>query len=137
MNNDYRIPDEIKSCIPDHFYYALVGELVSVFGCFILRPLDCSEYDDDGVRIANKDNTYTEPVYDLNLSTNSGSLAFFATCEKLHMMWLYNYWESLVWYESDIFDGEIENEIIERFLENDCVQRDNPYCKYISEKRGK
>lgn len=132
-DKDYKIPNEIKSCIPDHFYYALAGELVSIFGHFILQPLDFSVYDDDGVRIANKDNTDTEPVYDLNLSTNGGSLAFFATCEKLHMMWLYDYWNALDWDQGDLFDGEIEEEIVNRVLKGDNNSF-NPYFEYL---RGK
>lgn len=130
MNNDYRIPEEIKSCIPDHFYYALIGELVSVFGCFILQPLDCPEYDDDGVRIANKDNTYTESVYDLNLSTNGGSLAFFATCKKLYMMWLYDYWNALDWDQGDLFDREIEEEIVNRVFKRNNSSF-NSYYEYL------
>lgn len=136
MNNEYKIPEEIKSCIPDYFYYAMVGELVSVFGVSILQKLEHIEYDAEGVRLL--DHTKEDcSYYDLLASTGGWGIAFYATCRKLNMIWLYNYWKSLVWYESDIFDREIENEIIERFLENDCVQRDNPYCKYISEKRWK
>ncbi len=133
---DYKIPEDIKSCIPDYFYYALAGELVSVFGISIFQKLEPIEYDAEGVRLSaltKEDCSY----YDLLTSTGGWEIAFYATCKKLNLIWLYNYWKSLVWYESDIFDGEIENEIIERFLENDCVQRDNPYYKYISEKRGK
>ena len=34
----YEIPKEIKSKIPEHFYYALWGELVSIFGPSIMIP---------------------------------------------------------------------------------------------------
>ena len=34
---DYTIPDEIKSRIPEYFYYALGGEYVSITGADALR----------------------------------------------------------------------------------------------------
>ena len=39
------------------------------------------------------------------------------TCEKLNMEWLVEYHDSLEWYDSDLFDGEMEDMIIEQFIE--------------------
>ena len=112
---DYKIPEDIKSCIPDYFYYALAGELVSIFGPNIVQPI----------------NDY----YDLQTSSHGWDKAFFATCEKLNMTWLYNYLVSLDWQETDIFNGEIEEKIIRRFIENYSVGLNNPYSQYIESKK--
>ena len=41
------------------------------------------------------------------------------TCRKLDMEWLLDYYDSLPWYDSDMFDGEIENMVISEFIEAD------------------
>ena len=108
---EYSIPDDIKSRIPDYFYYAMAGELVSVFGPDVLK--------------------YEEEIDDYYLfsSTTGWGLAFKMTCKKLDMDWLWEYWRTLEWYDSDIFDGEIETEIIERFCKKDHG-KDGANCYY-------
>lgn len=70
---------------------------------------------------------------DYNTSTSGYVEAFRATCKKLDMEWLFNYWNELPWYRSDIFDSEIADEVMKRFDSNDSA---NAYYKYLIE-RGK
>ena len=98
---EYQIPDEIKSKIPQHFYSALAGELCSVFGPSIFEKDD--ETDTYGLAF---------------ICCTAGWFAGFKmTCEKLNMEWLVEYHDSLEWYDSDLFDGEMEDMIIEQFIE--------------------
>lgn len=109
---EYKIPEEIKSRIPDYFYYAMAGELVSIFGPYILKKF--------------------ESQYDLDSGTGGWYEAFAMTCRKLNMAWLVEYWGNLPSYDSDIFDGLIEQEIIKRFCEKDHLQdHANCYYKYL------
>jgi len=127
----YKIPKEIYSRIPDYFYYAMAGELVSIFGPHILEKVDYPEYDNDGNEISgdpDTDNSY----YDLCSGTGGWNEAFEMTCKKLNMMWLNEYSNTLPWYDRDIFDGEIEYEIIERFCKKDHAEDHlNCYYKYL------
>ncbi len=90
-NEKYSIPKEIKDKIPDYFYIAMAGELVSIFGIDVLDKYDC----------------YELYAFEYHESTAGWVEAFKATCKKLSMNWLYDYWDKLEWYDSDWFDGEI------------------------------
>ena len=123
------IPDEIKSKIPDYFYIAFGGELVSLFGLDIFDPID------------ERDEINEAALCGLDFleGTSGWSAALWMTCKKLDMDWLWDYWDSLEWYDSDMFDGEIGDKVIEVMREN----YDNPgkgancYYKYIiSRKRS-
>ena len=50
------------------------------------------------------------------------------------MKWLIDYCESLSWYDSDLFDNEIVNEIIIHFV-NDR-QTSNSHYKHLFQKMG-
>ena len=131
---EYTIPKEIKNRIPDYFYYAMAGELVSVFGPYILEEQDYLEYDDEGNVIEPLSDTPCT-YYNLNSSTGGWIEAFKETCRKLDMMWLVDYWRTLEWYDSDLFDGEIEDEIVERFCKKDHFQESgNCYYMYLCDK---
>lgn len=124
MNENYRIPHEIKNKLPDYFYYAMWGELVSIFGTDIMIP-ECYEMPKDELHGVPK------PFYPLayDTSTSGWNQAFFATCQKLNFMEVYNYYDSLDWYDSDKFDGEIEEELYQHMpgINNTA----NPYYKYL------
>lgn len=77
----------IKSRIPDEFYEALLGELVSIFGI-----------------------NFRENIT-FDLCTSGGIAALFATCKKLDMLWLYEEWYRFLWYDSDILEERIESEL--------------------------
>ena len=95
----YKIPEDILSKIPEYFWAAIAGELVSVFGPHALEKFDES---------------YT--LYFLT-GTIGWNAALKMTCRKLDMDWLFKYYNDLQWWESDMFDSEIEDLIISKFLE--------------------
>jgi len=109
----YKIPDEIKARIPPYFYIAFAGELCSVFGR----------------RIFEKDKS---GVYGLSYvgSTCGWGEAFRMTCQKTDLSWLADYYKELEWNDSDLFDGEVENEIISRFIETQ-PSGDNVYYQFL------
>ena len=116
---EYTIPDEIYTRIPDYFYFALAGELFSVLGWERSRDAFYPE-DDDICDFASGSCGWVE--------------AFRAACRKLGMHWLINYHNSLPWYESDIFDGIIEDETGKRFVKGGCGS--NPYYRYLCKRSG-
>ena len=122
---EYKIPEEIKSRIPDYFYYAMAGELVSIFGPAILEKITV-DYDEDENEYPLSDD---EAYYDLSSSTMGWKYAFIETCRKLDMMWLNEYRKTLEWYDGDIFDGIIEDNIITYFCKKDHTQ-DHSNCYY-------
>ena len=65
--------------------------------------------------------------------TGGWAEAFKQTCKKLSMLWLWDYYRSLEWYDSDLFDGEIADGIIEKFFRNEN-HHCNSYYKYLIEK---
>ena len=113
---DYTIPDEIKNRIPDYFYYALGGEYVSIMGA------DALIRDEDGLS-----------RLDYDAGTAGYGEAFRMTCKKLDMDWLFEYWGSLPWYQSDIFDGEISDEVMRCF---DKEEHANAYYQYLISTKG-
>ena len=113
---DYTIPDDIKRRIPDYFYYALGGECVSIMGAdALIRDKDGLSRLEYSARTAG----YVE--------------AFRMTCKKLNMDWLFEYWDNLPWYQSDIFDGEISDEVMRRF---DKEEYTNAYYQYLISMKG-
>lgn len=121
----YIIPEDIESRIPDYFYYAMAGELVSIFGPTILEKITV-DYDEDENEYPLSDD---EAYYDLSSGTAGWMYAFIETCRKLDMMWLNEYRKTLEWYDGDIFDGIIEGNIITYFCEKDHTQ-DHSNCYY-------
>ena len=109
---DYQIPCGIKEKIPEHFYYALGGELVSIFGKDVLL------LDEDGAT-----------RLDYVAGTAGYAEALRMTCRKLDMDWLFLYWSELPWDQSDLFDGEIVDEVVRCFDQEGSA---NPYYKYLS-----
>ena len=123
---EYEIPQEIDSKIPEYFYFAMAGELCSIYGPHIFDKVEYAEYDEEGNELPvddNEVNLICEPsddgalcYYNLDSGTGGWYEAFKATCRKLNMEWLFDYWKTLEWYDSDIFDGIIENRIVEKFV---------------------
>ena len=114
----YHIPKEIKERIPEYFYESLWGELVSVFGSSVI---EITGYTPD-----EKEESF-KPIYGLAYctSTSGWNVAVWATCRKLDLMPVYEYYDGLGWIESDLFDGEIEEEIIQRCI----INRKDPRTK--------
>ena len=87
---DYKDHTPMLRNIPDYFYSALAGELVSVFSPTIF------DKDEDGLM-----------GLDLCTGTGGWNAALEMTCKKLDLMWLYSYYLTLTWYDSDRFDSDI------------------------------
>lgn len=113
---EYHIPKDIKDRIPSYFYQALAGELFSVFGWRL------------GIQMFT-DKEYGNGYYNLDSGSGGWYVAFEETCRKLDMQWLFDYWKSLEWYDSDIFDGEIEEGI-----RNYYINGSSDYYKYLCKK---
>ena len=118
----YEIPKEIKDQIPDFFYYAFWGELVSIFGPGVI---EAESY------YPNEDGKTYEPLYGLTYCTSTGGWneALWATCKKLDLMPVFEYYDKLPWYDSDRFDGEIEVEMYHHMPRDENPA--NPYYKYL------
>lgn len=113
---EYSIPPEIKNQIPVYFYIAFAGELFSIYGRERSR----------GMLYPEVDGGYA----DLASSTAGWLQAFKATCRKLEMGWLLEYYNALPWYESDVFDGILEQEI-RRHLMYGKENGTNEYYRYL------
>lgn len=126
---EYTIPKNVDERIPDYFYFAMAGELCCVFGPQIFQQIDGVEYDEEGNRLAPIDDA-DYMYYDLCSSTGGWNAAFKATCEKLDMGWLLDYYDTLEWYDSVILDGVIEKRIIEKVVEEE-TSGSNPYYEHL------
>lgn len=117
---EYTIPDEIKAKIPPCFPIAFAGELCSIFGPTILAK------DKDG-------------VYGLSYASGTAGWveAFKAACRKLGLTWLLDYYRSLAWYDSDLFDGEMEGKIVSEFIESAAGQNNNAYYLHLLDAQKK
>ena len=122
----YKIPLEIKQKIPKYFYYAMGGELVSIFGTEVLIPEDVND----------EINEYTVYGIDFVISTSGWHEAFKATCKKLDLQWLLDYHKTLEWYDSDLFDDEIAQEII-KYFSSEPKSKVNSYYLYLSNSKDK
>ena len=112
--SSYYIPEEIDNKIPKYFYIAFLGELLSVFG--VKSFLDVY-------------NLYQQEGYVNYFSSSFGwAEAFYATCKKLNIDWLFDYYHSLKWYDSDVFDSIIESRLKYLFDDNEI----SPYNIYMS-----
>ena len=109
---DYKTPDDIKSGIPEAFYIALVGEIVSVFGTDVLSEAE-------------------SPFGIVFIAGTSGyELAFKSVCFRFGLQKLWEYYDSLTWWESDQFDGEIMEKVVE-FANKEREENPNDYYLYL------
>ena len=95
---EYLIPEAIEAGIPEYFYPAMAGELLALTGVWLFD--------------ARKDTDSDNPEHDLNPGDGRWDLAFRATCDKLYLVWLYDYYSSLKPRQRNLFDGIIEARII-------------------------
>ena len=135
---EYEIPKEIDEKIPEYFYYAFAGELASIMGPHVFEKVEFFEEDDSGEFVLDENGNLIveDSYYDLDSTSGGWFEAFTETCRKLDMMWLADYHRNLEWYDSDVFDGILEDRIIQKYIlseDNHC----NPYYKYLCEKSRK
>lgn len=97
----YNIPEDILSRIPDPFWAAFCGEIVSVFGLDIFLDHD-EEY----------------PLLYIS-GTYGWNVALKATCKKMGLDWFYEYYSNLEWFESDQADSVLEDLLYEKFIKAD------------------
>lgn len=89
----YTMPQCIKAMITPEFCEQLAKELHLIFGIGITdTDYDCLVYQG---------------------GTSGWNVAIAATCRKLKQDELYKYYLSLPWYDSDIFDGELSDILVE------------------------
>ena len=110
--------DNILSNIPDYFYPAFAGELVSVFGSEILEPSETGEV----------------PLFYIS-GTTGWNAALRMTCEKLGIDWLMSWYDELEWFDSDNFDGELVEMMETKFLDNSS-ESNNSYYRWIIDRIG-
>lgn len=103
------VPRSLLSDIPEEFWYAFGGELVSVFGAHAMEE------------------SYLERAS----STCGFSAAFRAACGKLGLPRLYERSEKLAWYDYDIFADCIAKETLLRFRP-ERRRSPNPYFMLIA-----
>lgn len=148
---EYQIPDEIDSRIPECFYFAMAGELCSIHGPSVFDKIYYSDEEkmyencDNSIAVSEKSSVDESVVvgeiktfasvdedgyYDLDTGTGGWYEALKMTCMKLDMCWLLDYWNSLEWYDSDIFDGIIEDRIIAKVVKSDDMHC-NAYYQYL------
>ena len=105
--------DDVISKIPEYFYPAFSGELVSVFGPNILTKSDVGD----------------SQLLDVS-GTNGWNYALKMACHKLNLNWLLNWYDELKWYDSDDFDYKLVELIFYKFL-NAESQTANPYYLWL------
>ena len=126
--------------IPDYFYQCLFGELIKVFGTYIIEPDKdyLAEYDDDGNLIATNEEDYSykdQLDFYLNdfVGTSGWHLAFEEACKQCDMMELYQYDNDLNWVQSDMFEGHITDEMINCIFSNNHI---NAYYRFKFNDKG-
>lgn len=92
---EYEIPDNIKELITDDFLKEFRNQLFRIH----------KEYSLD---------TFAEYGIPMNTSTGGWYAAFGKACLITHKEQLLDYWDSLPWYDSDVFDGELADMLIDR-----------------------
>ena len=116
---EYEIPKEISERIPNYFYIALAGELFSTFG-----------YNSGLHMFTDSANLCSGECHDYDSGTGGWYAAFVMTCKKLDMLWLLEYYDKLPWYDSDTFDGIMEENIEKYFVKGNWGNW-NPYYGYL------
>lgn len=108
---EYQMPEDIKCFITDDFLREFRNQLFRLHEHYSL-------------------DLFAEYGIPANTSTNGWETAFGKACLMTHNEELYDYWRSLPWYDSDIFDGELADMLVDRhFILGDL-------SKIIEEKLG-
>ena len=89
----YTIPSHIRSMITPEFCAQFLKELHIIFG----------------VSVEDTDMDYF--VY--QGGTGGWAVAFATACRRLGLDELYRYYTELEWFDSDVFDGELEDILVE------------------------
>ena len=95
MMEEYSIPEEILSQIPEQFWSSFRKHLLEVFEAMVF---DCDEA--GMLLLRNFESTY------------GWYKAFRASCADCDLAWLRTYYGALPWYDSDQFDSELGDELL-------------------------
>lgn len=94
---EYHIPDNIKELITYDFLKEFRNQLIRIHHYWSI-------------------DTFAEEGIPMNTSTGGWAAALGKACIITNNRKLYNYWKTLPWYDSDIFDGELAEMLIDRHL---------------------
>ena len=94
---EYQIPDNIKKLITYHFLKEFRNQLIRI-------------HDYWGI------DSFAEDGIPMNTGTGGWATSLGKACIITNNQELYNYWRHLDWYDSDIFDGELAEMLIENHL---------------------
>jgi len=94
---EYEIPEEIKKLATYEFLKEFRNQLFRIHEYWGL-------------------NSFAEDGIPVNTSTGGWHAAFGKACIISNNKELYNYWRTLEWFDSDIFDGDLAEMLIENHL---------------------
>lgn len=92
---EYTIPEHIRNLVTDDFLKEFRNQLFRIHDYYSLDL-----YADHGIL--------------MNTSTAGWFAAFGKACLVTHKEEILDYWRTLPWYDSDIFDGELADMLVER-----------------------
>ena len=92
---NYTIPEDIKNLITNDFLKEFRNQLFRIHEYYSL-------------------DVFAEEGIPINTSTAGWYAAFGKACLLTHKEELFNYWRTLSWYDSDIFDDKLASMLIER-----------------------
>lgn len=101
---EYTMPEDIKNLITDDFLKEFRNQLFRIHEYYGLE--DFAEY---GIP--------------MNTSTGGWYAAFGKACLLTHKEVLFDYWQTLPWYDSDIFDGELADMLVDRGFILGCLDK--------------
>ena len=100
----YAIPDNIKNLITDDFLKEFRNQLFRIHEHYSL-------------------DTFADFGIPTNTSTGGWYASFGKACLLTHKEELLDYWRTLPWYDSDIFDGELANMLVAKgFILDDLTK---------------
>lgn len=108
MEETYKIPENIKSLIDIEFLNLFNKNICEVFG-----------YDSLDDYVAN-----------VQGGTGGWYTALKNTCFELKKLEILGYWEKLEWYDSDYFDGELADMMLENGIISKAPVDENGIVKY-------
>ncbi len=92
---EYSIPENIKSLITDDFLKEFRHQLFRIHEHYSL-------------------DTFADEGIPMNTSTAGWYAAFGKACLQTNKLELFEYWRTLPWYDSDLFDGELSDMLVDR-----------------------
>lgn len=98
--------------LPAPFYAAFYGELVAIYG------LDIE----------------SNRTIDYITGTSGWNIALWAACKRVGLMDFYEWYDNLLWYESDEFDSVLSDELIKRIEKSESEVGHAYYLWLMNEK---